>query len=52
MKSSEFHRFLRKNGWIHLRARGSHYLYEKKGKTYPAHITVARKLEKAFAKKS
>ncbi|MFB2118027.1 type II toxin-antitoxin system HicA family toxin [Parapedobacter sp. 2B3] len=32
MKSSEFHRFLRKNGWIHIRTSGSHYIY---GRTYP-----------------
>ena len=35
MKSSEFHRLLRKNGWIHIRTRGSHYIYEKDGKSYP-----------------
>ncbi|ERJ57160.1 type II toxin-antitoxin system HicA family toxin [Sphingobacterium paucimobilis] len=33
MKSSEFHRFLRNNGWIHIRTKGSHYIYEKDGKT-------------------
>lgn len=35
MKSSEFHRLLRKNGWIHIRTIESHYIYEKDGKTYP-----------------
>lgn len=32
MKSSEFHRILRKNGWNHIRTNGSHYIYEKNGK--------------------
>ncbi len=35
MKSSEFHRFLRNNGWIHIRTKGSHYIYEKDGRIYP-----------------
>ncbi len=35
MKSSEFHRLVRKNGWKHIRTEGSHYVYEKKGQTYP-----------------
>lgn len=35
MKSSEFHKMIRKNGWMHLRTKGSHYIYEKDGKTYP-----------------
>lgn len=35
MKSSEFHRFLRRKGWKHVRTSGSHYIYEKDGKTYP-----------------
>lgn len=35
MKSSELHRLIRKNGWQHLRTEGSHYIYEKDGKTYP-----------------
>ena len=32
MKSSEFHRKIKKNGWHLLRIEGSHYLYEKDGK--------------------
>lgn len=35
MKSSEFHRKVKKNGWIHVRTEGSHYIYEKNGVTYP-----------------
>lgn len=32
MKSSEFHRKIKQNGWKLLRIEGSHYLYEKDGK--------------------
>lgn len=31
MKLSEFHRFMRKNGWHPIRRNGSHYIYEKGG---------------------
>lgn len=36
MKSSELHRLIRHNGWKHIRTSGSHYIYEKDGRTYPA----------------
>lgn len=26
---------IQKNGWIHIRTKGSHYIYEKDGMTYP-----------------
>jgi mRNA interferase HicA len=29
LKSSEFHRKVKKNGWRHIRTDGSHYIYEK-----------------------
>jgi mRNA interferase HicA len=32
MKSSEFHRLIRKNGWQFVRSSGSHYIYEKDGR--------------------
>ncbi|QQD12341.1 type II toxin-antitoxin system HicA family toxin [Sphingobacterium sp. UDSM-2020] len=32
MKSSEFHKFLRKKGWNLIRSSGSHYIYEKDGR--------------------
>lgn len=35
MKYSEFHRKIKKEGWIHIRTKGSHYIYEKDGKKYP-----------------
>ncbi|ETK01038.1 hypothetical protein T230_12870 [Tannerella sp. oral taxon BU063 isolate Cell 1/3] len=35
MKSSELQRLIVKNGWMLLRVSGSHYIYEKEGRTYP-----------------
>ncbi|WP_188982588.1 type II toxin-antitoxin system HicA family toxin [Dyadobacter beijingensis] len=34
MKYSEFHRIVRRNGWVLARTRGSHYMYIKNGVTY------------------
>ncbi|WP_374759721.1 type II toxin-antitoxin system HicA family toxin [Dyadobacter chenwenxiniae] len=34
MKYSEFHRIVRRNGWAHIRTRGSHYIYEKGDQRY------------------
>jgi predicted RNA binding protein YcfA (HicA-like mRNA interferase family) len=35
MKSKELHRLIVRNGWIHVRTKGSHFIYEKNGKRYP-----------------
>jgi len=35
IKSSEFNRLIRKNGWQLARVAWSHYIYEKDGRTYP-----------------
>ncbi len=39
MKSAEFHRLIRQNGWSAIRQTGSHIIYEKDGKkvTVPNH---------------
>ncbi|WP_409013248.1 type II toxin-antitoxin system HicA family toxin [Dyadobacter sp. CY343] len=34
MKSSEFHRLIRRNGWVCIRSNGSHYTYHKDGVNY------------------
>jgi len=44
MKSSEFHRKVKKNGWIHIRTDGSHYIYEKDGRTYPVPYHGAKEM--------
>ena len=35
MKYAEFHKFIRKNGWKHVKTQGSHYFYEKDDKISP-----------------
>ncbi|MDL2305359.1 type II toxin-antitoxin system HicA family toxin [Bacteroides sp. OttesenSCG-928-D19] len=35
MKYSEFHRMIRRNGWVFVSATGSHYFYEKDGVLSP-----------------
>lgn len=35
MKSDEFHRIVRLNGWMVLRQAGSHIIYKKGNRTYP-----------------
>ena len=35
MKYSELHRLILRNGWIAIRQKGSHIIYEKDGRRYP-----------------
>lgn len=35
MKYNEFHRLIKRNGWLVVRQSGSHVIYEKDGKRYP-----------------
>jgi mRNA interferase HicA len=51
MKSSEFHRKVKKNGWVHIRTDGSHYIYEKDGRTYPVPYHGAKEMGKGLEKK-
>jgi mRNA interferase HicA len=51
MKSSEFHRLIKKNGWRHIRTEGSHYIYEKKGKTYPVPFHGSKEIGEGLRKK-
>ncbi len=34
MKYREFHKWIKSEGWIHIRTEGSHYIYEKQGRRY------------------
>lgn len=49
MKSSELHRKVKKNGWLHIRTEGSHYIYEKNGRTYPVPFHGAKEIGKGLA---
>jgi Predicted periplasmic or secreted lipoprotein len=51
MKSSEFHRKVRRNGWRHIRTEGSHYIYEKDGRIYPVPYHGAKEIGKGLEKK-
>ena len=51
MKSSEFHRLVKRNGWNFIKAEGSHYIYEKDGKKYPVPYHGAKELGKGLEKK-
>lgn len=53
MKSSEFHRFIRKNKkWKYVAAEGSHYIYENKnGKRYPVPFHGSKEIPEALRKK-
>ncbi|MFN8250253.1 MAG: type II toxin-antitoxin system HicA family toxin [Ferruginibacter sp.] len=51
MKSSEFHRLVKKNGWKHVRTVGSHYIYEKNGFCYPVPFHGAKELGKGLEQK-
>jgi mRNA interferase HicA len=51
MKSSELHRRIRKNGWSHIRTEGSHYIYEKDGRTYPVPYHGPKEIGKGLEKK-
>lgn len=51
MKSSAFHRLIKKNGWIHIKTEGSHYIYQKNGRIYPVPFHGAKELGKGLEKK-
>ncbi|HEY4108800.1 type II toxin-antitoxin system HicA family toxin [Puia sp.] len=51
MKSSELHRRIRNSGWIHIRTVGSHYIYEKDGRTYPVPYHGSKEIGKGLEKK-
>lgn len=51
MKSNELHRLILKNGWRFVRARGSHYIYEKDGRTYPVPYHSSSEVGKGIEKK-
>jgi predicted RNA binding protein YcfA (HicA-like mRNA interferase family) len=51
MKSNEFHRLVRKNGWILVRVEGSHYIYGKNGVNYPVPFHGSKEIGKGLEKK-
>lgn len=51
MKSAEFHRWVSRNGWVHVRTKGSHYIYEKDGRTYPVPFKGSHEVPEGLRKK-
>ncbi len=51
MKYNEFHKKVRKAGWVHARTSGSHYIYEKEGLTYPVPYHGSKEVPKGLQKK-
>lgn len=52
MKSSELHRLIRRNGWVHIRTDGSHYIYEKDATIYSVPYHGAKEVGTGFEKKT
>ena len=51
MKSSELHRKIKRNGWIFVKAEGSHYIYQKEGRGYPVPYHGAKEIGKGLERK-
>jgi len=51
LKYSELHRLIRKKGWVHIRTRGSHYIYEKEGYRYPVPYHGSKEVRKGLEMK-
>jgi mRNA interferase HicA len=51
MKSSELHKRIRHNGWIMIKAEGSHYIYEKEGRRFPVPYHGSKEVGKGLAQK-
>lgn len=51
MKTTEFHKLVRANGWEVLRQTGSHIIYKKGSKTYPVPYHGAKELGTGLEKK-
>jgi mRNA interferase HicA len=39
------------NGWLHVRTKGSHYIYEKNGQTYPVPFHGSKEIGKGIENK-
>lgn len=51
MKSREFHRLIKKNGWRHIKTEGSHYIYEKNGFREPVPFHGSKEMGEGLRKK-
>lgn len=51
MKSNQLHRIIKRHGWKLVRVHGSHYIYEKDGRTYPVPYHGTKEIGKGLEKK-
>ncbi len=51
VKSREFHRIIKKNGWKLLKSEGSHYIYEKNGLKYLVPFHGSKEVPEGLRKK-
>ena len=51
MKSTELHQLVRRNGWVYVKADGSHYIYEKGGTRYPVPFHGSKEVGTGMEKK-
>ena len=51
MKTTEFHKLVRENGWTELRQTGSHVIYKKGSVIYPVPYNGAKELGTGLEKK-
>lgn len=51
MKTTEFHKLVRANGWEVLRQAGSHIIYKKGSQTYPVPYHGSKELGTGLEKK-
>lgn len=50
MKSSELHKLIKRKGWVLIRSKGSHYIYEKNGKRIPVPYHGSAEVAKGLQK--
>lgn len=48
MKSSELHRLIKRNGWIHIKTEGSHYIYEREGIKVPVPYHGSKEVDMVY----
>jgi predicted RNA binding protein YcfA (HicA-like mRNA interferase family) len=42
---------IKRNGWIHIRTKGSHYIYLKEGRPYPVPFHGSKEMGKGIESK-
>jgi len=51
MKNDEFHKLVRRNGWVADRQTGSHIVYKKDNRSYPVPYHKGKEVKTGIARK-